>query len=190
MHSLTCAQCGRERNVKILFDGISKLCRSCACRNTANPASKRHGMWKSRLYHIWGNMRARCGVTGTSRHQPREHYQDRGITVCPEWAGRFDPFMEWAQANGYAEGLELDRRDNSQGYSPENCRWVTHKENQRNNRRNVMLTAFGRTQCLTAWAEEMGFKVPLLRSRLRLGWPIEGALSIPAGARRGTGAML
>lgn len=125
-------------------------------------------------------MRSRCKIGNTS--YVKDCYVNRGVTVCQEWATSYEAFRDWALANGYAETLEIDRERNDQGYSPGNCRWVTHKQNMRNTRRNVMLEAFGRRQCLTAWAEEMGIDREIVRARIRLGWPVE--LAVTSKARR------
>lgn len=79
-------------------------------------------------------MNARCGNPNT---RDWKWYGGRGITVAQEWRGTFEKFKEWALANGHAEGLTLDRIDPNQGYSPENCRWVTQVEQKRNTRANV-----------------------------------------------------
>lgn len=95
-----------------------------------NTAYVKHGLKKHRHYGRWNDMRHRCH---NERHANFEDYGARGITVCEEW--RHDPtdFCKWADET-YVEGLELDRRDNNSGYSPENCRWVTRIENLRNRR--------------------------------------------------------
>jgi len=59
-------------------------------------------------------------------------YGGRGITVCDEWLHSFDSFFAWAVASGFKTELELDRRDNNAGYSPENCRWVDRSTNCKN----------------------------------------------------------
>jgi hypothetical protein len=75
-------------------------------------------------------MKTRCLNPKASNYK---WYGGRGITVCSEWL-IFADFYSWALKNGYEESLELDRIDNDKGYCPENCRWITHKE-QCNNRR-------------------------------------------------------
>lgn len=103
---------------------------SCGCYHKKELAARRrkHGHSGTRLYDIWCAMRARCH---SRRHVAYGYYGGRGISVCAEWMD-FTNFRAWAIQNGYADGLEIDRIDNDLGYSPDNCRWVTHAENMKN----------------------------------------------------------
>lgn len=92
------------------------------------------------LYNKWQKMKARCN---NIKHPAYKNYGGRGITVCEEWTHDFMLFYTWAIDNGYKEGLALDRRDNNKGYSPDNCRFVTHKENDNNKRTNRYVTING-----------------------------------------------
>lgn len=79
---------------------------------------------KSRLYNLWKGMRNRCSDPDNL------HYGAKGIKVCEEWQD-FAPFRRWANEHGYANTLSIDRIDPNQGYSPQNCEWVTRDENSR-----------------------------------------------------------
>ena len=100
--------------------------RSCGCLQVdkAKEAQTVHGYSKTKLNCIWNSMKQRCNNPNDSHYH---RYGARGITYCKEWES-FKPFMEWAIANGYQEGLTLDRIDNDGNYCPENCRWLSRKD--------------------------------------------------------------
>ena len=71
-------------------------------------------------------------------HVAYKSYGERGITVCQEWIDSPQAFVDWALANGFSPELQIDRIDNDKGYSPDNCRWVTARENIRNRSNSVI----------------------------------------------------
>jgi hypothetical protein len=99
--------------------------RACKC----GMSQPKHGEHKTRLYRIWGAMKARCYRPSHPRY---ERYGGRGISVCDEWLNDYVAFSRWARANGYADHLQIDREKNNEGYSPGNCRWTTAAVNMTN----------------------------------------------------------
>lgn len=86
---------------------------------------------RPRIYNEWQNMKARCF---NLNHKNWHRYGGRGITVCKEWM-EFKNFKEWAFANGYRDDLSLDRIDLNGNYEPNNCQWITLRENSQKSSR-------------------------------------------------------
>lgn len=86
-----------------------------------------------RLYRIWQGMKSRCYY---SKNKFYHCYGGRGITVCDEWRCSFNNFAMWALNNGYNDHLSIDRIDVNGNYSPQNCRWITMREQQKNKRKS------------------------------------------------------
>ena len=91
----------------------------------------------SELRAIRSDMHTRCNNPNFVHYV---NYGGRGITLCDHWTGNSANFIEWALISGYISGLEIDRRDNDKGYSPENCRWVTSSINSCNRRKPITNT--------------------------------------------------
>lgn len=137
-----------------------------------NHAHEDHGMHRTPEHQAWKAMLGRCT---NPRHPAWPDYGGRGIGICEDWRASFLAFLRCVGPRP-SPLHSLDRVDNSKGYEPENVRWATRKEQARNNRRNRMLTFQGRTQTLADWSEERHISPETIRSRLRLGWPVEKAL--------------
>lgn len=101
---------------------------SCGCLH--HDIIYKHGLSSEPLYIVLLAMLQRCA--GGPETPNFKSYGAKGITVCLEWAENPKEFIRWAKNNGYKRGLEIDRRDNSRGYSPDNCRWVTRAVNVNN----------------------------------------------------------
>lgn len=111
------------------------------------------------LYWAWKSMKQRCQ---NPKCQAYRNYGARGVTVCEEWQ-QFEPFLDWALKNGYAKGLELDRKDNDGNYEPSNCRWIPRRENINNRRNTITINVDGLTLPETEWAERLGVDRALLK---------------------------
>lgn len=154
---------------------------SCGCnRSFAGKRLKKHGMRKTRIYTIWTFMKIRCYNKNCKAYKD---YGGRGISVCDEWKNDFSAFMKWAYENGYSEELTIDRINVNGNYEPDNCRWATFKTQANNTRQNKYLTLDGKTMTMKQWSEYTGIRYGTLYRRLKDGWSVESALTIPATRR-------
>jgi hypothetical protein len=132
---------------------------------------------KHPLYSTYKSMRVRC------RDQENPRYGGRGITVCDRWLENFFNFAE--DMGPRPEGTTLDRIDNDLGYSPENCRWATPKEQNRNCARTKFVTYRGETKTLAEWCELLNFSTTAIHNRIFvMGWPIDEAFETPVRFKR------
>ena len=142
-----------------------------------NKNAQKHGLSKTRLHRIWHSMYCRCYYPSTNQYK---NYGGKGIKVCEEWKHieGFVRFYTWAINNGYKEDLTLDRINNEKDYCPENCRWITIKEQSNHRTNNVFYTFQGETKTSKQWCEEYGISQTTLNDRLKRGWTLQQALTI------------
>lgn len=175
--------CGNETYI-YPYQFTSGEIKSCGCAKKNIWGGKRelpwmykHGLAHDRLYKKFTRMKQRCYNPNSEQY---ERYGARGITICKEWLENPEEFVKWAIENGGEnETLTIDRINGNGPYSPENCRFVTPKEQSRNISTNRIIEFNGESHCLSEWAEILGFRYGVLTNRLYRGWSIERTLTEP-----------
>lgn len=136
------------------------------------------------LYDRFLTMHRRCHKGSARKH----NYHSRGIEVSEEWRGQagLRAFIAWGLANGFNYKLVLDREDNDRGYSPDNCRWVTHSTNSRNGRNSVMLEYRGKVYNMKTLSEHPDCLVnyATFGARISAGWSVEKAVNTVSHHKR------
>lgn len=138
----------------------------------------RRGKAGTSTYHVWASMIARCNNPNSPAY---ENYGGRGISVCDAWK-TFAGF--YADMGDRPAGLTLERVNNSLGYCPENCRWVTRSAQGRNKRSTRLITAQGVTLSMAEWSERSGLKLSTIWARIDKGWPEHVAVQEPLISKR------
>ncbi len=164
-----CLLCGVEKTVCIDDIRRSRRIDSCGCRNVKHGYA-RPGR-KHPTYVRWISMMDRCHNPKTKRYAD---WGGRGIKVCERWQ-TFENFLE--DMGLPPDGMTLDRVDNDLGYSMDNCRWASPKDQSRNRRDNHLITFRGETKCLMEWSITLGYKYSTLCTRLSRGMSVERAFT-------------
>lgn len=128
-----CKHCKDEYEINYSPDVYDRFgCKTCMRLDKRGKPMKGHSVnSKHRLAGIFASMKERTGAY--SNNTSKLYYED--IEICKEWLDNVESFYSWSLANGYADDLTIDRRDNSKGYSPDNCRWTTKEVQSRNTKR-------------------------------------------------------
>ncbi len=169
-------ECGGEAAVQVnkLLDSHTRSC-GCIRREETRLRSTTHGQTGTRTYRIWRAMIGRCQNANSDDY---EYYGGRGIRVCERWLDYVNFLSDMGERPGK---MEIDRIDNDGNYEPDNCRWASRTTQNRNSRHARMITYNGKTQCVSAWAEELGMSYVQLSHRLCRGMTVEVAFTRPSG---------
>lgn len=153
--------CGVEKSVRgtALQQGKTK---SCGHIRGVPPV---HGGSNDREYRIWTDMFQRC-------YNPNRHvyplYGGRGIKVHPRWFD-YALFLQDMGKTPFPKA-QIDRINTDGDYAPDNCRWVTPLENNRNRRNIRRMTINGETLSVKEWSERTGVSYHTMCTRLNRGW--------------------
>ena len=171
--------CGTQRQVqtsKLL--GGQQL--SCGCfgreLTKSGKRTRTHGQLRSSEYKSWESMRGRCGRLSYAGY---EKYGGQGIRVCEQW----NSFQQFLKDMGPkpTPSHTIDRKDNSLGYFPENCRWASKAEQVRNRGVTTHVHYKGLTKPLAEWCELLGLDYSRVRQRIqKANWSPEKAFTAPS----------
>lgn len=141
----------------------------------------------NRLYRsVYTGIKQRC-LNPKCKDYPK--YGGRGIKICQEWLDDFDNFYAWAYANGYDETAPkgqctLDRINVNGNYCPENCRWISIREQNSNKNNNHSVTYCGETHTIAEWARITGMSESALYNRANRNWDLDQMFSQNVRGRR------
>lgn len=174
-------ECGNTSTVAAehLKTGNTTSC-GCNLKEKVGGGKITHGLSKTRLYIAWSNMKSRC------YNQSNPHYVNyggRGINICNEWYYDFVPFYEWALSNGYADNLTIDRTDVNGNYEPNNCRWITAKEQSNNTTANRHIEYKGKVFTVSQLSDKLKIPYATLLNRVNKGWSMEQIVNAPTQLR-------
>jgi hypothetical protein len=171
-------ECGTQTVVSgsRLRNGHTSSC-GCLVRDTASKNFTAHGMSSTKLHRVLRSIRMRCLNPNDRGYK---HYGGRGISICDEWKNESASFFAWAHANGYREGLTIDRIDNDGDYSPENCRFVDRFVQMNNRRDNRRHTYKGISYTLAQLGRLSGLCAETVGNRIDVqGMSVEQAVETP-----------
>jgi hypothetical protein len=168
--------CGQRCTVRAdrLKSGETKSC-GCWHVESVTQRSTKHGGIRSGSYKTWQAMIERCRNPNNSGYHL---YGARGVRVCPEWSASYQAFRD-DMGDRPSDRHSIDRIDPNGDYGPSNCRWATPNQQARNRRDSNNLTLNGVTRNIADWSDSIGISVGGIKKRLRLGWTIEEALTLP-----------
>lgn len=149
-------------------------------RHRINTGLRTHGRTGTVEHAAWQSMLGRCENPAKEKYPI---YGGRGIKVCQRWRDSFEAFF--SDMGEKPPGTTLDRIDVNGDYTPENCRWATHKQQARNRRSSHQIVYQGEALTVAELAERAGLHYSTMYDRiLRFGWSVDDAMAKPARPMR------
>ncbi len=177
-HWICRCDCGKSKTIWAgnLLTDQSKSCGYC--RDLGRCAI--HGRAKTPEWNAWRHMRQRCYL---EKFPGYKYYGGRGIRVCDRWLKGEDGMRAFEcffadMGPRPSPKHSLDRRDVNEGYSKDNCRWATAKQQAGNKRKTHTVMFEGRRFTIPELAELKGFRYGLLYTRIiTYKWPVNRAIN-------------
>jgi len=119
--------CGVE---KFIYAGSLSSGRTTSCGCERGLAPNRYKIKNPLGFSTLKNIKARCYNKANPDYG---YYGARGIKVCTEWLANSYSFYKWFDDH-YEDGKTLDRQNNNDDYSPDNCKFSTSSEQSLNRR--------------------------------------------------------
>lgn len=168
--------CGNEKKVNS-YDLRSGNTKSCGClrREMRTKNNTKHGLSHTNIYAVWLGMRDRCYNENNNSYQ---NYGARGIRVSDEWQD-FNKFYS-DMKDTYRKNYSLERKDNNQDYSYQNCIWADVLTQANNTRRNVVFTVDGFTATKAQLCRKYGINSSTVDKRIAKGWSVDKAFKTPS----------
>jgi hypothetical protein len=167
-HAFWLCKCDCGANTTVRGTNLTRMkkpTKSCGCLQVESATT--HGKRTHPLYNIWTEMNRRCRATNRNNS---DTYSLKGISVCERWQGN-NGFTNWLGDMGErpTDNHTLERIDNNKGYSPENCRWATKAEQNRNRSDTTRLVYNGKKMCAAELARIIGINPSTVRRRHHKG---------------------
>lgn len=172
--------CGKfiETHSSHVRRGATKSC-GCYNRDRIRQKTAKHNFGGTKIQTAWSHIKQRCYNPNCKSYAD---YGGRGIKMCDEWKNSLESFGQWSLANGYEDGLTIDREDNDGDYEPSNCRWVSMTVQENNKRNNRFVMYNGEKMTLSQLARLTGMDRTTLHKRIvSYGWSAERAVTEPVG---------
>ena len=159
-----CDYCKTEKDIS-LFPARGRRCKRCA----ADAAKQKRASLDFRETPVSPEQRTLKGMVQRC-HNPNSggypRYGGRGISVCDRWRESSHNFIE-DMGPKPGPGYSIERNDNNGNYEPDNCRWATRTEQNRNTSRNVFVEHNGKQITISELSSLTGIHVETIRSRVK-----------------------
>lgn len=160
--------CDCGKHVFLRSYNLRKGQKSCGCKvgeavGIANKLRDSHHLARTPEYRTWVGMRARC-VNPKITHY--HLYGGRGVSVCERWED-FKNF--WEDMGPRPDGHSIERIDTNGNYSPENCKWGTHREQYDNKRAAIRVLIDNEWITVREAAIKLNTTDPAIRGRVVMG---------------------
>lgn len=158
-----CIYCGRKSILS--FSNINRAVK-CTHLNKNGKYKDYNYLWKNkRIGNIFRGMIDRCYNENDKAYR---WYGEKGIKIYEQWINNPLSFEEWAINNGYDDSLTIDRIDENKDYCPENCRWISRKNNAKYKSTTRLIIVDGESHTGREWGSILGLSISLINEYVRL----------------------